>query len=68
MVQKYPKDREENKGGKRHGFSVYQGRNTGKTTVKIQNTAEKGAETQNTTGGRQHAAEKKGIQGALLHS
>jgi hypothetical protein len=32
-------------------ITIYQGRNTGKTIVKIQSTAEKGAETQNTTGG-----------------
>jgi hypothetical protein len=31
--------------------TVYQGRNTGMTIVKIPSTAEKGAETQNTTGG-----------------
>jgi hypothetical protein len=49
-------------------ITVYQGRNTGKIIVKIQNIAEKGAETQNTTGGRQHAAENKGTQGALPHS
>jgi hypothetical protein len=35
------------------------------TIVKIPSTAEEGAETQNTTGGRQHVAEKKGTQGAL---
>jgi hypothetical protein len=32
-------------------ITVYQGRNTGKTVVKTQSTAEKGTETQNTTGG-----------------
>jgi hypothetical protein len=32
-------------------ITVYQGRNTRKTVVKIQNTAEKGTETQNTIGG-----------------
>jgi hypothetical protein len=49
-------------------ITVHQGRSTGKTIVKIQSTAEKGAETQNTIGGRQHAAERKGTQGALPHS
>jgi hypothetical protein len=39
-----------------------------KTIVKIRNTAEKRAETQNTTGGRQHVAKKKGTQGALPHN
>jgi hypothetical protein len=39
---------------------VYQGRNTGKTIVKIQNIAERGAETQNTTGGRHQVAEEEG--------
>jgi hypothetical protein len=38
------------------------------TIVKIPSKAEKGAETQNTIGGRQHAAERKGTRGALPHS
>jgi hypothetical protein len=33
---------------------------TGMTVVKIPSTAEKGTETQSTTGGQRHAVEKKG--------
>jgi hypothetical protein len=38
------------------------------TIVRIPSIAEQGAETQNTTGGQQHAAERKGTRGALPHS
>jgi hypothetical protein len=49
-------------------ITVYQGKNIGMTTVRTQSTVGKGAETRSTTEEQQRVTERKGTQGALLHS